>query len=170
MMKISEVEAADLGWIDARLGVVRGRLSTTSISITMQQKQEMERAALGTVGEEAQQANDAIVAKLENVAAALQRLSDALEHARSSLNSSRERVLDSVSELRGQGWNVADDGTVSLTSGSPLAGYAKISPVNEMHVRQLAAENTMNLKTLLAQFHSDDVNAAAQIKAASVGT
>lgn len=167
MITISQVEATDTNWIDATILIVSERALVTSASITLQRQQDMTRAVLGNAGDEAQNRSDEIVVKLEQLTAELNRLGEALDQAKSRFTNSRSQVLECVAKLEGQGWGVADDGTVSLVPGSPLAGYAKISPTNDMHVRQLAAEHTVNLKTLLAQFESDDVSVAAQIRAAA---
>ena len=169
MITISEVESADVAWIDASLKSVQQRALVARNSLTMQKQQDLTRVIIGTSGDAAQRKSEEIVAKLERTIMTMERLGGALTAAKSRLTDSRTRVLEYVSTLRGQGWGVADNGTVSLEPGSPLAGYASISPVNEMHVRQLAAENSMNLKTLLAQFQSADANAAAQIKAVAGG-
>ncbi|HET7739904.1 MAG TPA: hypothetical protein VFL67_04570 [Mycobacterium sp.] len=167
MITISQVEATDTNWIDATILIVSERALVTSASITLQRQQDMTRAVLGNAGDEAQNRSDEIVVKLEQLTAELNRVGEALDQAKSRFTNSRSQVLECVAKLEGQGWGVADDGTVSLVPGSPLAGYAKISPTNDMHVRQLAAEHTVNLKTLLAQFESDDVSVAAQIRAAA---
>lgn len=167
MITISQVEATDTNWIDATILIVSERALVTSASITLQRQQDTTRAVLGNAGDEAQNRSDEIVVKLEQLTAELNRLGEALDQAKSRFTNSRSQVLECVAKLEGQGWGVADDGTVSLVPGSPLAGYAKISPTNDMHVRQLAVEHTVNLKTLLAQFESDDVSVAAQIRAAA---
>lgn len=170
MITISQVEAADTKWIDASLLIVSGRAVMTSTLIVVQKQQDMADVLIGNSGDEAQKRSDEIVVELERLAAALRRLGEALDQAKSRLANTRSQVLDCVAKLEGQGWGVADDGTVSLVPGSPLAGYAKISPTNDMHVRQLAAEHTVTLKTLLAQFESDDASVGAQIRAAAAGT
>ncbi|UNB51934.1 hypothetical protein [Mycolicibacterium sp. YH-1] len=170
MITISQVEATDTKWIEAKLAIVQERAATTFVSLMTQKKQDLETAVIGNAGDAAQKRSDQIVGQLERLAAALDRLREALGQAMSRLTNSRSQVLDSVAKLEGQGWGVADNGTVSLVPGSPLAGYAKISPTNDMHVRQLAAEHTVTLKTLLAQFEIDDASVGAQISAAAAGT
>jgi hypothetical protein len=170
MITISQVEATDTKWIEAKSAIVLQRAFETYILLQVQKQQDMARAITGNAGGEAQKRSDEIVVELERLAAALDRLGEALGQANSRLTNSRSQVLDCVAKLEGQGWGVADDGTVSLVPGSPLAGYAKISPTNDMQVRQLAAEHAVTLKTLLAQFESDDTSVGAQIRAAAAGT
>lgn len=170
MITISQVEATDTKWIEVKLMIVQERVVDTFLSLQMQKQQDLATATIGNAGDAAQKRSDEIVQQLERLAAALGRLGEALDQAKSRLTNGRSQVLDCVAKLEGQGWGVADDGTVSLVPGSPLAGYARISPTNDMHVRQLAAEHTVTLKTLLAQFESDDASVAAQIRAAAAGT
>lgn len=170
MITISQVEATDTKWIDAKSATVLQRAFETHLLLQLQKQQDMERAITGNAGDEAQKRSDEIVGELERLAAALDRLGEAVGQANSRLTNSRSQVLACATKLGSQGWGVADDGTVSLVPGSPLAGYAKIGPTNDMHVRQLAAERTVTLKTLLAQFENDDASVAAQIRAAAAGT
>ena len=67
-----------------------------------------------------------------------------------------------------QGWQVGPDGTVSVRPGSPLDQYAKISPVNAMKLQQLAATNSVTVKSLLATFDATD-RALSQSLRAAVG-
>lgn len=122
MITISQVEATDTKWIDAKAGVVRQRAAETRDSLIMQKQQDMARGIIGSAGEEAQSRNDEIVAKLERLSAALGRLGEALAQANSRLTNSRSQVLECVTKLEGQGWGVADDGTASLVPGSPSPG------------------------------------------------
>lgn len=170
MITLSQVEATDTNWIEVKLMIVQERVVDTFLSLQMQKQQDMDRGITGNAGDAAQKRNDEIVQQLEGIAAALGRLKEALGQAHSRLTNSRSQVLECAAKLESQGWGVADDGTVSLVPGSSLAGYAKISLTNDMHVRQLAAERTVTLKTLLAQFESDDASVAAQIRAAAAGT
>jgi WXG100 family type VII secretion target len=108
-------------------------------------------------------ASDAAIAKAQPTLLRMQRIYDALNSAQtvlrqgaSTLAQTRTTVLQRVSQLSGQGWQVGPDGTVSVRAGSPLDQYARISPVNAMKLRQLAATNSANVKALLAGFDTTD--------------
>ncbi len=58
--------------------------------------------------------------------------------------------FNTTEQLRGQGWAVADDGTVSVQPGGALAKLAATNPVAKMQLQELAASHTVQLKTLLA--------------------
>jgi WXG100 family type VII secretion target len=108
-------------------------------------------------------ASDAAIAKAQPTLLRMQRIRDALnsaqtvlQHGASTLAQTRTTVLQTVSQLSCQGWQVGPDGTVSVRAGSPLDQYARISPVNAMKLRQLAAINSANVKALLAGFDTTD--------------
>ena len=107
--------------------------------------------------------SDAAIAKAQPTLLRMQQVHDALAKAQTilqqggtTLTQTRTSVLQTVSQLSGQGWQLAPDGTVSVRPGSPLDQYAKISEVNAMKIQQLAATNSVNVKALLAGFDTTD--------------
>lgn len=108
-------------------------------------------------------ASDAAIAKAQPTLLRMQQVHDALTKAQTvlqqggtTLAQTRTSVLQTVSQLSGQGWQLAPDGTVSVRPGSPLDQYAKVSEVNAMKIQQLAATNSVNVKALLAGFDTTD--------------
>lgn len=108
-------------------------------------------------------ASDAAIAKAQPTLARMQQIHDALTRAQNvlqqggaQLTQTRTSLLGAVDQLKAQGWQVAPDGTVSVRPGSALEKYAKSSPANAMKLRQLAATNSLNIKTQLANFDTTD--------------
>jgi uncharacterized protein YukE/pimeloyl-ACP methyl ester carboxylesterase len=108
-------------------------------------------------------ASDAAIGKAETTLQRMRQLHDAMTRAQTVLQQggttliqTRTNVLQTVSQLSGQGWQVAPDGTVSVRPGSPLDQFAKISPANAMKIQQLAATNSVNVKAQLAAFDATD--------------
>jgi uncharacterized protein YukE len=108
-------------------------------------------------------ASDASIANAQPTLLRMQQIHDTMYQARSvlqqggdQLTQNRTTVLQTVSQLSGQGWQVAPDGTASVRPGSALDQYAKVSPVNAMKLRQLAVTNSTTVKTLLAHFDTAD--------------
>jgi WXG100 family type VII secretion target len=121
-------------------------------------------------------ASDAAVAKAQPTLLKMQQIHDALNRAQtvlqqggSQLTQTRTNVLQTVSQLKGQGWQVGPDGTVSVRPGSPLDQYAKVSPVNAMKLQQLAATNSTTVKTLLASFDTADRQLSQNLRTAVGG-
>lgn len=118
-------------------------------------------------------ARDAAIAKATPTVRQLQQLHTSmtvlqttLQHGGAALTRIRADVLRTVDYLRGQGWQVGPDGTVSVRPGSALDSCARISPVNEMRLRQLAAANSVTMKTLLASFDSTDRRLGSNLRSA----
>ena len=86
-----------------------------------------------------------------------------------ALTQTRTNVLQTVSALSGQGWQIASDGAVSVRRGSPIDQYAKVSPVNAMKIQQLAATNSATVKTQLAAFDTADRALSQNLRAAVAG-
>lgn len=108
-------------------------------------------------------ASDAAIAKAQPTLARMQQIHDALNRAQSimqeggtALTQTRTSLLGAVDQLKAQGWQVAPDGAVTVRPGSPLDQYAKLSPANAMKLQQLAATNSLNVKTQLATFDTTD--------------
>jgi WXG100 family type VII secretion target len=121
-------------------------------------------------------ASDAAIAKAQTTLQRMQQMHDAMTQAQTvlqqggaTLTQTRATVLQTVSTLRGQGWQVAPDGTVSVQPGSPLDQYAKISPVNAMKVQQLAATNSVIVTAQLAAFDTTDRALSQNLRTAVAG-
>jgi WXG100 family type VII secretion target len=121
-------------------------------------------------------ASDAAIAKATPTLLRMQQIHDALNRAQtvlqqggSQLTQTRTNVLQTVSQLSGQGWQVGSDGTVSVRPGSPLDQYAKVSPVNAMKLQQLAATNSATVKALLAGFDTTDRQLSQNLRNAVTG-
>lgn len=121
-------------------------------------------------------ASDAAAAKVAPTIARMQQIHDALARAQAVLQdggtrlaADRANVVNTVSQLTGQGWQVSPDGSVSVRPGSPLDQYAKASTVNEMKVLQLAASNSVAVKTLLGFFDTTDRQLSKDLRTAVAG-
>ena len=121
-------------------------------------------------------ASDAAFAKAQQTLLRMQRMQDALNRTQgvlqdggSQLAQTRTNLLQNVNELKGQGWQVGPDGTVSVRPGSPLDQYARQSPVSAMKLQQLAATNSNTLKTLLAGFDTTDRQLSQNLRTAVGG-
>ncbi len=97
----------------------------------------------------------------------LTRTQTALRDGGNQLGATRKTIVDNVAQLKQQGWDVFDDGTVSVRAGGPLDQLARKSPVAAMQIRQLAARNSLQMKTLLAQFGSQDAALAGNLRQAT---
>ncbi|MGA5546259.1 NlpC/P60 family protein [Mycobacterium sp. NPDC051198] len=105
----------------------------------------------------------------QKVADTLQRLQSVLGDGGSQLSGTKNSVTAGVDTLKQQGFQIADDGTVSVRPGSALDVMSKKNPVIAMQLRQLTAANSVKLKTLLAQFDSQDRELADAIRKATDG-
>lgn len=121
-------------------------------------------------------ASDAAIAKAKPTLQRMQQILDTLSRAQtvlqqggSRLTQTRTNVLQTVSALSGQGWQIASDGAVSVRRGSPIDQYAKVSPVNAMKIQQLAATNSATGKTQLAAFDTADRALSQNLRAAVAG-
>lgn len=155
---IPQVEAANPDCL-TQSGADLGRSTSGLRDRIRQQQTTLTRLESGWQGS----ASDAAIAKATPTLAQMQRMQEAmtklqatLQQGGTQLTQSRTNVLQTVSQLQQQGWQVAPDGGVSIRPGSPLDKYAQISPVNAIQVKQLAADNSMTVKTLLASFDTAD--------------
>lgn len=121
-------------------------------------------------------ASDAAIAKAQPTLARMQQIHDALSRAQTvlqdggaALTQTRTNLLGAVDQLKAQGWQVASDGTVSVRPGSPLDQYAKAGPVNAMKLQQLAATNSLTVKTQLASFDTSDRQLNQNLRSAVAG-
>lgn len=121
-------------------------------------------------------ASDAAIAKARPTLQGMQGIHDALTLAQTVLQDGgthliqkRTEVLQAVSLLRAQGWQITPDGTVSVRPGSTLDQYARVSPANAMQIRQLAAANSTTVKAQLAGFETADRQVSRNLRTAVGG-
>ena len=119
---------------------------------------------------------DAAITKAQSTLEQMQRIHDSLTRAQTALQAGGEQLgktrtslLSAVNQLQGQGWQIAPDGTVSVRPGSVLDWYAKLSPIHAMLLRQLAATNSLTLKSLLEDFDTADRQLDQNLRAAVGG-
>ncbi|WP_372517161.1 WXG100 family type VII secretion target [Mycolicibacterium frederiksbergense] len=166
---MSQVEAANPEAV-VRSGADIGDRATALAAQIDQQQATIDKLRSGWSGTSADAAIASATASLQR----MQRLHDALTGLQSPLQDGgtdlvqqRSRIVSTVDQLRGQGWQVADDGTVSIRPGSVLDAFARLSPLNRMMLQALAAKASLELKTLLAQFETTDNKVGQQIRAAA---
>ena len=128
---------------------------------------EAEELWVGTAADASRIVGQRIETDQRELHRAVEQVQTALETAGSELSATRTAVVELVQTLTSQGWQVADDGAVSVRPGEPLDRHAKVGPTNEMRVRLLAADNTVKVQSLLAQFEKQDSTAADRIRAAA---
>ncbi|MUL83108.1 MULTISPECIES: alpha/beta hydrolase [unclassified Mycolicibacterium] len=107
--------------------------------------------------------------RMERMKEAISRAQAVLQAGGSQLSERRSQLLGAVNQLRGQGWQVSPDGTVSVRPGSMLAAFARLSPANAMVLQSLAAKNSAALKAMLAQFDAADRQVSEQLRATTTG-
>ncbi len=168
---IPQVEASQPESLIQSASELRQKASGLASQIDAQ-RATLERLRSGWQGT----ASDAAIAKAEPTLQRMQQIHDALgrtqallQQGGATLTQTRTTVLQTVSQLSGQGWQVASDGTVSVKPGSPLDRYAKFSPANAMKIQQLAATNSVNVKTLLASFDTTDRVLSQNLRTAAGG-
>ncbi|OPX12974.1 alpha/beta hydrolase [Mycobacterium sp. AT1] len=120
--------------------------------------------------------SDAAMEKANPTLQRMQQIKDALDRAQSvlrdggaALGQTKTTLTQSVSQLKAQGWQVGPDGTVSVRRGSALDQYGKFSPANAMKLQQIAATNSVILKTLLANFDTTDRQLSQNLRNAVQG-
>lgn len=165
-VSISQVEASHPEVL-VQSGADIGARATTLATQMDQQRATIEQLRGAWSGTSADAAIAGATASLQR----MQRLHDSLSALRSALQDGggelvqqRSRILATVDNLKGQGWQVADDGTVSVRPGSVLDFYSRLSPVNRMVLQALAAKASAQLKTMLAQFETTDTKVAQQVR------
>jgi WXG100 family type VII secretion target len=104
--------------------------------------------------------------RMQRLHGALTALQSALQAGGTDLAQQRSRILNHVDRLQGQGWQVADDGTVSIRPGSVLDVFSRLSPVQRVILQAFAARASVELKTMLAEFDATDTAVGQQIRAA----
>lgn len=121
----------------------------------------------GDASDAADKAAGETTARQQKLHDALSRTATALRDGGSELTGTRTAVATAVAQLEAQGWQVADDGTVSVRPGGPLDQLARQSAVAAMQIKQLSARNSFQLKTLLARFGSQDAALAGDLRQAT---
>lgn len=107
--------------------------------------------------------------RMQNIHDALNRAQSAMQEGGTALAQTRTSLLAAVDQLKAQGWQIAPDGTVSVRPGSALDEYAKTIPAFAMKLRQLAATNSVGLKTRLANFDTADRQLSQSLRTAVGG-
>ncbi|MDT0551311.1 WXG100 family type VII secretion target, partial [Streptomyces lonegramiae] len=129
---------------------VSSRASTLSTQMD-QQRAIIDKLRAGWTGTSADAAIASATATLERMQQRLHQsltaLSSALQDGGGELVQQRSRILGTVERLEGQGWQVADDGTVSIRPGSALDFFARLSPVNRLMLQAMAANASLDLKS-----------------------
>lgn len=166
---ISVVEASNPDAVVAAADDVGRAASTVKTQVESHAKVsgDLRNGWEGEAATAALAAADDITTRQQKLNDALTRTQTALRDGGSQLSATRQTIVSNVAQLKQQGWDVADDGTVSVRPGGPLDQLARQSPVAAMQLKQLAARNSLQLKTLLARFGSQDAALAENVKQAT---
>jgi len=172
MITVSQVKATYPEWLSEQSLELGKRAAKVAAQMAEQSSINGELAGLwtGPAGDAAHVSGEQLVARQHRLRDALLQMEQALGTTGAELSATRTELDDVIQTVEDQGWQVADDGTVSAIPGGPLDEFATISPTNEMRIRQLAAEHTVRVKTILAQFDDQDADGAARLKAAAAAT
>ncbi|KHO28117.1 hypothetical protein QQ44_00670 [Mycolicibacterium setense] len=168
-VSISQVEASNPEALVHSGAAVGSRAAELAAQMD-QQRAIIDKLRAGWTGSSADAAIASATASLERMQrlhGALGTLSSALQDGGGELVQQRSRIVSTVGRLQGQGWQVADDGTVSVRPGSALDIFARLSPVNRMLLQALAANASLDLQTMLAQFESTDDKVGQQVRDAA---
>jgi WXG100 family type VII secretion target len=168
---IPEVQAAQPEGLTRAAGELGQKASVLSGQIDSQ-RAALDQLRAGWEGN----ASAAALAKAQPTLERMQQIRESLDKAQTvlaeggnQLATTRANLMQTVSQLAGQGWQIGPDGTVSVRPGSPLDQYARISPSNALQLQQLAASNSVTLKTLLADFDTGDRRLSQKLRAAATG-
>ncbi|MCV7066533.1 WXG100 family type VII secretion target [Mycolicibacterium farcinogenes] len=165
-VSISQVEASNPEAL-VQSGADVGTRAATLATQMDQQRAEIEKLRSHWKGSGADAAIDnatATLQRMQRLHDALTALSNALQDGGADLVQQRSSIVSSVDQLRGQGWQVADDGTVSIRPGSALDIFSRLSPVNRMMLLALAAKASAQLKEKLARFEATDTKVGQQVR------
>lgn len=155
---IPQVEASQPGNLvqaGAEMGQKAAALST---QIEQHQKglQTLHAGWQGSASEAAQAKSTATVQRMQQLQEALTRTQTIMQEGGGRLAQTRTSLMQAVTSLTAQGWQVGPDGSVSVRPGSTLEQYGKISPANAAQLQALAASNAATVKTMLANFDTAD--------------
>lgn len=165
MMSIDEVQSArpqQLVEVADQLGAHTARLQS-QIDQGRQSLTEMGHGWSGDASSAATSSGQRTLSQHQELTDNLAALRSTLSAGGSELTSTRNTLLQNISQLTRQGWQVADDGDLSPTRGGPLDAYARVSAVNEMKVQQLAAQGSLTLKEQLAHYDTADRSLAERV-------
>lgn len=168
-VSISQVEGSNPEALVSSGADIGNRASTLSAQMDQQRAiiDRLRASWTGTSSDAAIASATASLERMERLHESLTKLQSALHNGGTELVQQRAAILSSVERLRGQGWQVADDGTVSIRPGSALDIFARLSPVNRMVLQALAAKASAQLKTQLAQFETTDNKVGQQVRDAA---
>lgn len=168
-ISISQVEGSNPEALVSSGADIGNRASTLSAQMDQQRAtiDKLRASWTGTSSDAAIAGATASLERMQRLHESLTKLQSALHNGGTELVQQRAAILSSVEQLRGQGWQVADDGTVSIRPGSALDVFARLSPVNRMVLRALAAKASAQLKAQLAQFETTDNKVGQQVRDAA---
>ena len=165
-ISISELEAADPAALlaageraTAAAATAAQQVSTANQTVTTMQSSwqgDASTAATNKAGD--------YIKQHQSFQQSLQDTGSLLTAGGNGLTQSRTSILSYVDQLKTQGWQVADDGSVSVRSGSALDTYSKLSPVGAVTLKLLATKASSELKTNLAKFTEADQELAEKLK------
>ncbi len=163
---ISQVESTNPGELESAASRVGQSVSQVEAATNSakQTSTSLGQTWQGTASDAATDSADETALKQQRFSSSLKELQSVLSQGGAQLAESRSSIVNTTEQLRGQGWAVADDGTVSVQPGGALAKLAATNPVAKMQLQELAASHTVQLKTLLAQFETQDQELAAKIR------
>ncbi|OMC39416.1 hypothetical protein A5740_26865 [Mycobacterium sp. GA-1841] len=173
-VSISQVQASNPEALAQSGADIGNRASVLAAQMDQQRAaiDNMRSAWTGTSADAAIASATATLERMQRLHDSLTALQTALQTGGAELVQQRNAILSNVEQLRGQGWQVADDGTVSIRPGSALDFYSRLSPVNWMLLKAKAARASARLKSMLAQFEVTDDKVGQQVRdaVASLGT
>ncbi|CQD11619.1 alpha/beta hydrolase [Mycolicibacterium conceptionense] len=165
---IPQVEASQPGNL-VQAGAEMGQKATAlGTQIEQHQKglQTLHAGWQGSASDAAQAKSTATVQRMRQLQEALTRTQTIMQEGGGQLAQTRTSLLQTVSGLTAQGWQVGPDGSVSVRPGSTLEKYGKTSPANAMRLQALAASNAVNVKTILANFDTTDRRLSQNLRGA----
>lgn len=168
---ISEVRSSNPEAL-ARAGAdIGGRAATLQAQMDKQRAviDDLRRGWTGASSDAAVDDASRSLQHMQQLHDSLTALQSALQAGGADLAQQRNRIVNYVDELHARGWQVADDGTVSIRPGSVLDFYATVSPVQAMILKALAAHASAELKSMLSRFDATDAAVGQQIRDAVAG-
>lgn len=103
----------------------------------------------------------------QKIEGSLQVMAANLIQGGATLGAQRDAIVETTDSLEQVGYQVSDDGSVSVKPGSRLDELARLSPINRMQIEAQAAAASNQLKQSLAQFESADAELASQVMLAT---
>lgn len=119
-------------------------------------------------------ASDAASASAERTSISHRKVVDSLLEMQSALNrggtqmtATQSNVAEIVSKIEPFGFQIADDGTVSVAPGSRADQMASLSPLLARQLQMLALSYSVELKKLIAEFETQDIALANAMQRAT---